>query len=53
MLFRSKEWLARSYTAPFFLASARWVLVLTPQHVKDKFYEGYRTVLDLWMQQKR
>ncbi len=38
--------LARSVLGPYLLAGARAAVLLVPQDLKDKFYEGYKKVLD-------
>ncbi len=38
--------LARSVLGPYLLAGARAAVLLVPQDLKDKFYDGYRKALD-------
>jgi membrane protein required for colicin V production len=47
---KEEEVIARSVLAPFLLAGARGAVILVPQHLKDKFYEQYKKVLQIWNQ---
>jgi membrane protein required for colicin V production len=44
-----KESLAESKTGPFFLDSARAIIVLVPEGLKEKFARGYKRVFELWI----
>ncbi len=39
-----KNFLANSYSADFFLASARLIITLTPKEFEKKFHEGYERI---------
>lgn len=44
-----RENVANSRTAPFFMNSARLVIVLVPQELKDRFADGYKRIYELWI----
>jgi membrane protein required for colicin V production len=48
-----RENMADSKTAPFFLDSARMIIVLVPQELKEKFAQGYKRIFEIWTGQER
>jgi membrane protein required for colicin V production len=44
--------MARSFLAPYLLAGARTAVFLVPQHLKDRFNEQYKKVLQGWTQNR-
>jgi membrane protein required for colicin V production len=48
-----EDMIARSSLAPFMLAGARAAVIMVPQHLKDKFNEHYKKVLQRWNQNRK